>query len=117
LLDRARRERKRVLLSCLAMVPATSLPCALASVSGVLGAALFSRNLGPVGGIVSAGCYLIMSVSIAVVGVLPERSQAPLRWMYIACGTVAFGLLVWALAGAGSGRATERVHHLTTKEQ
>jgi hypothetical protein len=46
LLDRARRERKRVLLFCLAMVPATSLLCAQTSVSGVLGAVLFSRNLG-----------------------------------------------------------------------
>ncbi|MCW2553577.1 MAG: putative MFS-type transporter ydgK [Mycobacterium sp.] len=73
-----------MLLFCLAMVPATSLPCALASVSGVLGAPLFSRNLGLVGVIVSAGCYLIVSVSIAVVGVLPERSQAPLGWMW--CG-------------------------------
>lgn len=57
---------------------------------------LFTRNLGLVGGIVSAGCYLIVSVAMAVVGVLPERSQAPLGWMYIACGVIAFGLIGWA---------------------
>jgi DHA1 family bicyclomycin/chloramphenicol resistance-like MFS transporter len=104
----------RVLLSCLAMVVATSLLCAL---TYGLALGLFSRNLGLVGGIVSAGCYLIVSVSMAVVGVLPERSQAPRGRMYIACGTGAFGLVVWALAGAGSGRATERVRDMTTKEQ
>jgi DHA1 family bicyclomycin/chloramphenicol resistance-like MFS transporter len=58
---------------------------------------LFSRNLGLVGGIVSAGCYLIVSASMAVVGALPERSQAPLGWMYIVCGAGAFVLLSWAL--------------------
>jgi DHA1 family bicyclomycin/chloramphenicol resistance-like MFS transporter len=57
---------------------------------------LFSRNLGLVGGIVSAGCYLIVSVSVAVVGALPERSQAPLGWLYIVCGITAFVLLGWA---------------------
>jgi DHA1 family bicyclomycin/chloramphenicol resistance-like MFS transporter len=57
---------------------------------------LFSRNLGLVGGLVSAGCYLIVSASMAVVGVLPERSQAPLGWMYIVCGAIAFALLAWA---------------------
>jgi MFS transporter, DHA1 family, multidrug resistance protein len=59
---------------------------------------LFSRNLGLVGGIVSAGCYLIVSVSMAVVGALPERSQAPLGWLYIVCGITAFVLLGWATA-------------------
>jgi DHA1 family bicyclomycin/chloramphenicol resistance-like MFS transporter len=57
---------------------------------------LFSRNLGLVGGIVSAGAYLIVSASMAVVGALPERSQAPLGWMYIVCGAIAFALLGWA---------------------
>jgi DHA1 family bicyclomycin/chloramphenicol resistance-like MFS transporter len=66
-----------VLLSCLAVVVALALP-------ETLTAALFSRDLGLVGGIVSAGCYLIVSVSMAAVGVLPERSQAPLGQTYIA---------------------------------
>ncbi|MET0704950.1 MAG: multidrug effflux MFS transporter [Mycobacterium sp.] len=57
---------------------------------------LFSRNLGLVGGVISAGCYLIVSAAMAVVGVLPDRSQAPLGWMYVGCGLVAFVLLGWA---------------------
>lgn len=57
---------------------------------------LFSRNLGLVGGVVSAGCYLIVSAAMAVVGALPERSQASLGWMYLVCGVVAFALLRWA---------------------
>lgn len=59
---------------------------------------LFSRNLGLVGGIVSAVCYLIVSAAMAIVGALPERSQAPLGWLYVGCGVFAFALLVWAFA-------------------
>ena len=57
---------------------------------------LFTRNLGLIGGIVSAGAYLIVSVSMAAVGALPERTQAPLGWLYVACGVMALVLLVWA---------------------
>lgn len=45
---------------------------------------------------VGAGCHLIMSVSMAVVGALPERSPAPLGWLYIVCEITAFVLLGWA---------------------
>jgi len=57
---------------------------------------LFSRNLGLIGGLVSAGGYLIVSVAMATVGALPERSQAPLGWLYVTCGLIAFALLSWA---------------------
>jgi MFS transporter, DHA1 family, multidrug resistance protein len=57
---------------------------------------LFSRNLGLVGGIVSAGCYLIVSAALALVGALPEKTQAPLGWLYITCGITALALLGWA---------------------
>ena len=57
---------------------------------------LFSRNLGLVGGVISAGCYLIVSGAMAVVGTLPDRSQAPLGWMYLVCGLIAVVLLGWA---------------------
>lgn len=57
---------------------------------------LFSRNLGLIGGIISAGCYLIVSVAMATAGALPENSQAPLGWLYVACGVIALLLLVWA---------------------
>ena len=57
---------------------------------------LFSRNLGLIGGLVSAGGYLIVSVAMATVGALPKRSQAPLGWLFVICGLVAFALLSWA---------------------
>nr|WP_245937629.1 multidrug effflux MFS transporter [Williamsia limnetica] len=60
-----------------------------------LGLGLFSRNLGLIGGIISAGCYLIVSVAMAAAGILPENSQAPLGWLYIGIGLAAGLLLVW----------------------
>jgi DHA1 family bicyclomycin/chloramphenicol resistance-like MFS transporter len=57
---------------------------------------LFTRNLGLVGGIASAGCYLIVSVALAAVGVLPENDQGTLGWLYVVCGVTAFALLAWA---------------------
>ncbi|MDT5136715.1 MAG: transporter, family, multidrug resistance protein [Mycobacterium sp.] len=60
---------------------------------------LFTRNLGLVGGVISAGAYLIITAAMAVVGVLPERSQTPLGWLYVACGAITFGLLAWATSG------------------
>ncbi len=49
-----------------------------------------------IGGMISAGCYFIVSIVMAVAGVLPENSQAPLGWLYMACGVAAFLLLGWA---------------------
>lgn len=57
---------------------------------------LFTKNLGLVGGITSAGCYLIVSVALAAVGVLPENDQTTLGGLYVVCGVVAFALLAWA---------------------
>ena len=57
---------------------------------------LFSRNLGLVGGIATAASYLIVTAALAVVGVLPENSSAPLGWLYITCGVAALALLGWA---------------------
>ena len=57
---------------------------------------LFTRNLGLIGGMVSAGGYLIVSVSMVAVGALPERTQAPLGWLYVTCGVMALVLLMWA---------------------
>jgi DHA1 family bicyclomycin/chloramphenicol resistance-like MFS transporter len=57
---------------------------------------LFTRNLGLVGGIASAGCYLTVSLALAAVGALPENDQGALGWLYVACGVTAFALLAWA---------------------
>jgi DHA1 family bicyclomycin/chloramphenicol resistance-like MFS transporter len=71
---------------------------------------LFHRNLGLIGGIISAGCYLIVSVAMAGVGVLPEDTQAPLGWLFAGCGAVTLVLLVWAT----SERRTVHHSHNTT---
>ncbi|WP_246833498.1 multidrug effflux MFS transporter [Williamsia sp. 1138] len=63
-----------------------------------LGLGLFSRNLGLIGGIVSAGCYLIVSVAMATAGFLPENSQAPLGWLYVCLGLGAGVLLMWTVS-------------------
>jgi len=57
---------------------------------------LFTKNLGLVGGIASAGCYLIVSAALALVGALPESDQGELGWLYVVCGFAALGLLGWS---------------------
>lgn len=58
----------------------------------------FAKNLGLVGGIISAGCYLMVSVVLAGVGAVPEHDQGPLGWMYVAIGLVVAALLAWAMS-------------------
>jgi DHA1 family bicyclomycin/chloramphenicol resistance-like MFS transporter len=65
---------------------------------------LFSRDLGLIGGMISAGCYLIASAGMVAVGVLPEGSQAPLGWLYLGCGLIALVLLLWATSTARAGK-------------
>jgi MFS transporter, DHA1 family, multidrug resistance protein len=54
---------------------------------------LFSSNLGLLGGFISSLCYLAVSVTIALAAYLPESSEAPLGWVYLAIGTIAALLL------------------------
>jgi DHA1 family bicyclomycin/chloramphenicol resistance-like MFS transporter len=58
---------------------------------------LFDRNLGLLGGLISAICYLIVSATMAIAAELPETSQAPLGWLYVFLGLVAGLLLVKSL--------------------
>jgi DHA1 family bicyclomycin/chloramphenicol resistance-like MFS transporter len=66
---------------------------------------LFHRNLGLIGGVVSAGCYLIVSGAMATAGLLPERSQAPLGWLYVGIGVIVAALLVWTTTPQRLGAA------------
>jgi DHA1 family bicyclomycin/chloramphenicol resistance-like MFS transporter len=66
---------------------------------------LFRTNLGLVGGIISAGCYLIVSAALAAVGVLPEQDQSTLGWLYVVCGVSALVLLAWATSNRRSAVA------------
>ena len=54
---------------------------------------LFSNNLGLLGGFISSLCYLAVSVTMALAAYLPETSQAPLGWVYVAIGAMAAVLL------------------------
>lgn len=65
---------------------------------------LFERNLGLLGGLISAICYLCVSAAMMVAAVLPETSQAPMGALYVVLGIIAGGLLALALpkaSGAG----------------
>ncbi|NMN96388.1 multidrug effflux MFS transporter [Antrihabitans stalactiti] len=68
---------------------------------------LFTRNLGLIGGMVSAGCYLIVSVAMAAAGALPEESQAPIGWLYVTVGLVAGALLLSATSARNRQVVTE----------
>jgi DHA1 family bicyclomycin/chloramphenicol resistance-like MFS transporter len=61
---------------------------------------LFSNNLGLIGGFISSLCFLAVSVTMALAAYLPETSQAPLGWVYVAIGAIAAGLLALSLPAA-----------------
>lgn len=63
---------------------------------------LFERNLGLMGGLISALCYLIVSASMAIAAVLPESSPAPLGVLFVALGFFTLLLLVVAMPRAGA---------------
>ncbi|AEV71693.1 drug resistance transporter, Bcr/CflA subfamily [Mycolicibacterium rhodesiae NBB3] len=54
---------------------------------------VFDRNIGLIGGLVNTCCYLIVSAAMALMAYLPESSQAPLGWFYLASG-VAFVVIL-----------------------
>ncbi len=59
---------------------------------------LFSRNLGLVGGLFGALTYLVVAATMSVVGIVPERTQAPLGWLFVICGVLVFAALAWVTA-------------------
>ncbi|MEW6255589.1 MAG: multidrug effflux MFS transporter [Pseudomonadota bacterium] len=63
---------------------------------------LFERNLGLLGGLISAICYLCVSAAMMAAAVLPETSQAPMGALYVGLGLVGGGLLALSLPGARS---------------
>jgi DHA1 family bicyclomycin/chloramphenicol resistance-like MFS transporter len=58
---------------------------------------LFDRNLGLVGGLASAVCYLFVAITMAAAATLPDDSQAPLGLVYLGCVVVGGVLLVFCL--------------------
>ena len=67
---------------------------------------VFTRNIGLIAGLVNTCCYLIVSAAMALMAYLPEESQAPLGWLYVAVGLVFLGLLLATLRSARSPRTT-----------
>lgn len=45
---------------------------------------VFSRNIGLITGLISTFCYGAIALAMALMAWLPERSQAPLGWFYVA---------------------------------
>ncbi|GGF29843.1 Bcr/CflA family efflux MFS transporter [Subtercola lobariae] len=58
---------------------------------------LFERNLGLIGGLTSAICYLFVAVAMGAAAGLPDDSQAPLGYIYVACAIAGFVLLALCL--------------------
>lgn len=58
---------------------------------------LFDRNLGLIGGLTSAVCYLVVAVTMGAAAGLPDDSQTPLALVYVACVVVGALLLVLCL--------------------
>ncbi|UFS58947.1 multidrug effflux MFS transporter [Subtercola endophyticus] len=66
---------------------------------------LFTRNLGLIGGLTSAVCYLFVAVAMAAAAGLPDDSQAPLGYIYVACAIAGFVLLALCLPRRATSRA------------
>jgi MFS transporter, DHA1 family, multidrug resistance protein len=54
---------------------------------------VFNRNIGLIGGLVNTCCYLIVGLAMGLMADLPETTQAPLGWFYVAAG-VSFVLIL-----------------------
>jgi DHA1 family bicyclomycin/chloramphenicol resistance-like MFS transporter len=61
---------------------------------------VFDHNIGLITGVINTICYLFITVAMAALAVLPERSPAPLAWSYIAAAML-FVLLLLASVPRG----------------
>jgi MFS transporter, DHA1 family, multidrug resistance protein len=55
---------------------------------------VFSRNIGLIAGLISTFCYVSITGAMALVAWLPEQTQEPLGWLYVA---IAVGLITLLL--------------------
>lgn len=55
---------------------------------------VFTRNIGLITGLINTVCYVSITLAMAVVAWLPESSQAPLGWLYVAAATGIIALLL-----------------------
>ncbi|OBA91938.1 MFS transporter [Mycobacteriaceae bacterium 1482268.1] len=76
---------------------------------------VFSRNIGLITGLLSTFCYGSIALAMALMSWLPERSQAPLGWFYVAAATGLVIVLMTTVNRKGEGpsrhdRADEVFH-------
>jgi MFS transporter, DHA1 family, multidrug resistance protein len=71
---------------------------------------VFTRNIGLVAGLVNTCCYLIVSAAMALMAYLPEESQAPLGWLYLALGGV-FVLLLLTTVSRRQAKSEPAIYH------
>ena len=57
---------------------------------------VFSRNIGLITGLISVFCYGSIALAMALMAWLPERSQAPLGWFYLAAAAALVAALMTA---------------------
>jgi DHA1 family bicyclomycin/chloramphenicol resistance-like MFS transporter len=55
---------------------------------------VFTRNIGLITGLISTFCYVAITAAMALVAWLPERSQAPLGWIYVGAAAALATLLL-----------------------
>jgi DHA1 family bicyclomycin/chloramphenicol resistance-like MFS transporter len=55
---------------------------------------VFARNIGLITGLISTFCYVSMTLATALMAWLPERSQAPLGWFYVAAAAALVTVLM-----------------------
>ncbi|MFI5506262.1 MFS transporter [Mycobacterium sp. NPDC051804] len=55
---------------------------------------VFSRNVGLVTGLISTFCYASIAIATALMAWLPEQSQAPLGWFYVAAAVALMATLM-----------------------
>ncbi|MCS5715527.1 multidrug effflux MFS transporter [Herbiconiux sp. CPCC 205716] len=58
---------------------------------------LFDRNLGLIGGLASAVCYLVVAATMGLASGLHDRNQVPLSLIYVGCAVVGAVLLALCL--------------------
>jgi len=72
---------------------------------------LFDRNLGLIGGLTSAVCYLVVSITIAAAAGLPDDTVLSLALVYVVCGLVGGLLLVACFRAMKAAPAGLRAAH------
>jgi DHA1 family bicyclomycin/chloramphenicol resistance-like MFS transporter len=70
---------------------------------------MFDRNLGLIGGLTSAICYLFVAVTMSAAAWLPDTSQAPIGFVYVGVAVVGLVLLSLCLPGARARRRASGV--------